>query len=189
VATPPTARGVERESVPPRVQGVLPEMEKDAQPKPPPPEAPEPPPIVPAPTNELMGVKRDAELAPRSFDNINMITWDEDEPDELEVVLTLQSDRIVVRDAESNRVVKSIAYSNIESAMYSSKDPQLEAGPGAAIGKVFRAPVNLFRGPRHWLRVNTGTEPLYFRLDKQSVGEVLPAFEHHTGIAVTKAGR
>ncbi len=184
---PPTAGSADRDVRPPPLQGVLPDVEKRADRLPP--VAPEPPPLVSAPTNGLSGVGRYAALAPRTFDKVNMITWDEDEPDEIAVRLTLQADRIVVRDAGSNRVVRSIAYSNIESALYSSKDPQLEAGVGASIGKVFRAPVSLFRGPRHWLTVNTGSEPLFFRLDKQRVDEVLPAFEQHTGIAVTKAGR
>jgi len=118
-----------------------------------------------------------------TFSKVKMLQQAGEKVREVDVVLELGADRLVVRGEGGVGVVKTISYQSIAAATYSqSKHPRWKEGIGAAVAVgVFATPIFFLKGTKHWLTVQSASDFLVLRLDKNNYRLILPALEARSG--------
>jgi hypothetical protein len=131
-----------------------------------------------------------ANKPPEEFGKIKLLTSQGDKTKEKDAILVLDNDRLVVRDRKGGAEMKTLSYSDIQTAEYSySKHPRWKEGIGVAIAVgVFAAPLFFMKGKKHWLTLQTEDDYAILRLDKKNHDLVRLAFESRSGIRVDTVG-
>ncbi len=125
--------------------------------------APAPEPATPAPAP--------APLPPASFDDQVMLIPADRGYEEVEVRVTVHPERMVVFDLDRGRVARQVFY---------------RKGDLVPTGQLLVAQPRLLTGSERWFIVPTNIGELVLRLDLDSTGAIVPAFEARSGLKVAR---
>jgi len=146
-------------------------------PKPPvpaPPQAAQPPAAVaapapaPAPTAAVAPV---VSLPDVSFHKVKLVTQDGTSERTTDVVLMFMGDRLSVAPAAGGSAIRSLRYGEMISASYA---------------KAQKKRLGFIKSSQHLLTIESGSDPLLLRLDKDNFGAVLAALEARSGKVVSR---
>lgn len=120
------------------------------------------------------------------FQKVGLIVAGAEKAQEVDVILSLEENRLAIRTKDSLNDLKVLPYKEIKAAEYSfSKHPRWKSGGAAAVAAgVFALPIFFLKGKRHWLTIRTSNDYAVLRLDKNDYRLILVAFETRTGLKV-----
>ncbi|MFN8060483.1 MAG: serine/threonine-protein kinase [Vicinamibacterales bacterium] len=156
-------------------------------PAPTPPPVPEAPPPVDDRPASTETKPAPAPLKPVTFDKVRYLATVQGKTREVDVRLALTPDRLDILESGSTKRLQSVAYHAVDGATYTNARRPKSASSSGAVA-ILTAPIMLFSGPKHWLSIESGTDVIVLRLDKENYRSVIPAFEARAGVKVISAG-
>lgn len=106
-----------------------------------------------------------------SFHKIKLVAREGDAGRAVDVVIMLGEARLTVTPDGGGAALRSVRYADITGASYSRTEKRT---------------LGLISSAQHLLTIETGSGPLWLRLDKDGAEAVLKAFETRTGRVVTR---
>jgi len=192
----PISEGGPRRTPPPPPVITPPVAPSDPTPRPgdsAPPPAPRDtsPPQEPAPPSASPGEPVPATtrrtLRPVQFEKIKVITTEGEKSREVDAVLRLEADRVVIKDADTAKVLRTFAYARIEEVTYSrSKSPVWKTDEGARVVRGFAKLFSFIKATRHWLTVEGSGQALVLRLDGDNFADILSALEDRAEVSIER---
>jgi serine/threonine-protein kinase len=132
------------------------------------------------PVNET----RRSALAPVEFEDVVM----QEGKESREVLMRFEADRIVLKDADSEQVVRVLPYGRITAATYArSRNPVWKTDrKNSGLVRGLSKSVSFLRSTKHWLTLEGTGAALVLQLDGDEFETILPALEARTGVHIER---
>ncbi len=149
--------------------------------------APDPEPGEPPATAATPAPREHAE-AGIEFEEVALVTMSCGEAQEREVVLRFEPERLVLTDADSQDVVRTLTYRSLSEATYArSRNPIAKAERNRpTLVRGLAKSVSFFRRTPHWLTLEGAGAPVVLKVDGDDIERLLPLLEARSSVRVER---